>query len=76
MESLRKYLPDFLIRFNNGDHMILEIKGVERDKDKKSGRTLMKWCKAVSATKRYGKWTWDVSETERIKGCACEAYSG
>lgn len=59
---VRKYLPDFLIRFSNGDHMVLEIKGLERDKDKEKWAYLDEWCKAVSATKRYGRWTWGVSK--------------
>lgn len=60
--AVRKYLPDFLVRFKNGNHLILEIKGLETEKDKEKWAYLDEWCKAVSATKRYGTWTWDVSK--------------
>ncbi len=60
--AVRKYLPDFLVRFNNGNHLILEIKGVETEKDKEKWAYLDEWCKAVSATRRFGTWTWDVSK--------------
>lgn len=60
--GVRKYIPDFLVRFANGNHFILEIKGKEKELDKDKWAYLDEWCKAVTATKRYGVWTWDVSK--------------
>lgn len=60
--AIRKYIPDFLVRFNSGKHLILEVKGQETDKDKEKWSYLDEWCKAVTSTGRYGKWVWDVSK--------------
>jgi type III restriction enzyme len=74
---VRKYLPDFLVRFTNGDHLILEIKGLERDKDKEKWAYLDEWCKAVTSTQRYGKWTWGVSkDPNELKGLLLKRYEG
>ena len=60
--AVRRYIPDFLVRYTNGHHLILEIKGLEKEKDKEKWAYLDEWCKAVTATGRFGIWTWDVSK--------------
>jgi type III restriction enzyme len=51
----RKYLPDFLVALQNGDHLIVEIKGQEGDAAIKKAAA-ERWCRAVSNDGRYGKW--------------------
>ena len=60
--AIRKYIPDFIVKFQSGKHLILEVKGQETDKDKEKWSYLDEWCKAVTSTGRYGKWVWDVSK--------------
>lgn len=59
--AVKNYLPDFLIRFKGGKHLILEIKGVETEQDREKWAYLSEWCKAVTASKRYGTWVYDVA---------------
>lgn len=60
--AIKNYLPDFLIRFKGGKHLILEIKGVETEQDREKWAYLDEWCKAVTSTKRYGTWVYDVAK--------------
>lgn len=57
----QRYFPDFIIRFKNGSHLILETKGQDRDKDKTKRNFLELWVKAINAHGGFGKWHWDVS---------------
>ena len=57
----RTYTPDFIVRLTNGDHLILEVKGVERDKDSHKWEAMKEWVKAVSQDKENGQWHFDVS---------------
>lgn len=58
---VQRYFPDFLIRFKNGSHMVLETKGLDREKDKTKRSFLDQWCKAVNQHGGFGKWSWAVS---------------
>ncbi|MDR0336631.1 MAG: DEAD/DEAH box helicase family protein [Planctomycetaceae bacterium] len=58
---IRKYIPDFIIRFKNGTKLILETKGRDTDQDKTKRDFLDEWCKAVNQDGRFGKWCWNVS---------------
>jgi type III restriction enzyme len=58
---VQRYFPDFLIRFTNGSHLVLETKGQDRDKDKTKRQFLDLWCKAVNQHGGFGKWSWAVS---------------
>ncbi|MDR2169152.1 MAG: DEAD/DEAH box helicase family protein, partial [Planctomycetaceae bacterium] len=58
---IRKYIPDFIIRFKNGTKLILETKGQDTDQDKSKREALDEWCKAINQDKRFGKWRWNVS---------------
>ncbi len=57
----RKYYPDFLIRLKNGQYMILETKGREREQDKIKRNSLDEWVKAVNDYGGLGDWRWAVS---------------
>ena len=56
-----RYFPDFIIKLKTGDHLILETKGLDRDKDKTKRAFLDEWCRAVNQHGGFGKWSWAVS---------------
>ncbi len=56
-----RYFPDFMIRFKNGDHLVLETKGLDREKDKTKRSFLKLWCDAVNQHGGFGKWHYAVS---------------
>ncbi len=58
---VHRYFPDFIIRFKNGSQLVLETKGLDREKDKTKRSFLDQWCKAVSQHGGFGKWIWAVS---------------
>lgn len=58
---IRKYYPDFIIKFKNGQHLILETKGQDTDKDKTKREFLYKWCQAINQHGGFGMWRWTVS---------------
>lgn len=51
----RKYLPDFIVRLTNGDHLIVEIKGQIGDAMIKKAAA-ERWCTAVTNSARFGSW--------------------
>ena len=55
---VRKYRPDFLVRLQSGDLLILETKGQETDQDKVKWRYLDEWTQAVNAHGGFGRWRW------------------
>jgi type III restriction enzyme len=50
-----EYVPDFIVRLDNGVHLILEPKGHDELKDVK-GQAAERWVAAVNADGRYGEW--------------------
>ena len=59
--TVRKYRPDFVIRLVNGTHLILETKGITRQKDRSKHIALKEWVEAVNQDGRFGNWAWAVS---------------
>ena len=59
---VRKYRPDFLIRLNSGDMLVLETKGRDSDQDRTKRRFLDEWVGAVNAHGGFGHWIWDMSK--------------
>jgi len=59
---VKKYFPDFLIRFKSGKHLILETKGQDSEQERTKCRFLSQWVKAVNAHGSFGRWSWDVSK--------------
>ncbi len=53
---VRKYRPDFLIRLQNGEMLVLETKGQNTEQDKVKRRYLDEWCQAVNAHGGFGQW--------------------
>lgn len=58
---IRKYIPDFLIRLDNGKMLVLETKGQETRRDKVKREALAEWIEAVNNTGEFGLWFNDVS---------------
>ena len=46
--KMRKYTPDFIARLSNGDHLILEVKGIRKKRDIQKWNFMKNWTKAVS----------------------------
>ncbi|MFL5813745.1 MAG: BPTD_3080 family restriction endonuclease [Bdellovibrionia bacterium] len=58
---VRKYIPDFLIKLENGTTLILEVKGQETDRDKAKWAFMQEWISAINGDGRFGRWSWAVS---------------
>lgn len=58
---IRKYYPDFLIRLANGDHLVLEVKGQDSQKERTKREYLNEWIEAVNSQGGFGKWHSGVS---------------
>ena len=46
--KMRNYTPDFIVKLSNGDHLILEVKGIKKKRDINKWGFMRNWCKAVS----------------------------
>jgi type III restriction enzyme len=53
----RKYLPDFLVRVGENEHLLVEIKGQLGDAMLKKAAA-ERWCRAVTNDGRFGRWTY------------------
>jgi type III restriction enzyme len=59
---VRKYRPDFLVRLDNSDMLILETKGQDTEQDQVKRRYLDEWAQAVNAHGGFGRWYWAVAK--------------
>lgn len=53
---VRKYLPDYLIRLDNGKTLILETKGQETRRDVEKRKALAEWVSTINDLGEYGQW--------------------
>ena len=53
---VRKYLPDYLIRLDNGKTLILETKGQETRRDVEKRKALSEWVSTINNLGEYGQW--------------------
>ncbi|WP_407400396.1 BPTD_3080 family restriction endonuclease [Anaerovibrio sp.] len=51
-----KYVPDYLIKLDNGHMLVLEVKGKESERDKVKRQYLQEWIEAVNSTGEFGIW--------------------
>jgi len=58
---VQKYRPDFIIRLKTGNHLILEVKGQDTQRDRTKREFLDEWVRAVNEHGGFGKWQWAVS---------------
>ena len=56
-----KYVPDFLIKLDNGKILVLETKGKMTDKDRVKREALARWIALVNDVGNLGKWCSDIS---------------
>lgn len=54
--ATHKYRPDYLIQLITDDHVVLEVKGEETDRDKVKRQYLEAWVYAVNENGRFGRW--------------------
>ena len=54
--EVHAYYPDFLIKINNENYLIVETKGVKKDQDEYKWNALKEWCLAINNLKNYGNW--------------------
>lgn len=59
--SRRRYLPDFIVRLNNGLNLVLEIKGVDSPQDQAKREAVRQWTAAVNEKGGFGRWAFDVA---------------
>lgn len=50
------YYPDFIIRFNKGRYLVLEVKGQKTEQDKAKWAAAEEWVQAVNHDGRFGVW--------------------
>jgi type III restriction enzyme len=58
---VRKYRPDFLVRFKSGTYLVLETKGKDTEQDRTKRHFLGGWVNAVNGHGGFGRWSHDVS---------------
>ena len=57
----RNYTPDFIVKLSNGDHFILEVKGIKKKRDIQKWVFMENWCKAVSENLKKN-WHFKISQ--------------
>ncbi|NQU77105.1 type III restriction endonuclease subunit R, partial [Candidatus Falkowbacteria bacterium] len=58
--QIHTYYPDYIIKFKNNRHLILEVKGQIKEQDKAKWQAAKEWVKAVNANDNFGKWEFKV----------------
>ena len=66
---VRKYRPDFIVRLESGDMLVLETKGQQDEQTDAKRRALELWVRAVNQHGGFGKWSAEMATTPgQIKG--------
>ncbi|MCS1410270.1 MAG: hypothetical protein M2R45_03462 [Verrucomicrobia subdivision 3 bacterium] len=60
---VKKYRPDFLIRLQSGEILVLETKGQQTEQDNVKHEYMQEWIAAVNNDNRFGRWQFAVSRT-------------
>ena len=58
--QLHTYYPDYIIRFQNDRHLIVEVKGRTKEQDQAKWVAAKEWVRAVNASKKFGTWEFKV----------------
>ena len=54
--TVHKYRPDFIVKLANGEHLVLEVKGQDRPKEKAKRDALKRWAAAINHDGSFGVW--------------------
>jgi type III restriction enzyme len=73
---VQKYRPDFIIRLKSGDHLVLEVKGQDTQRDKTKRRFLDEWVKSVNQHGGFGRWRWAVSQNPADLSTILSTHAG
>jgi type III restriction enzyme len=58
--SSRNFVPDYLIRLNNGKTLVLEVKGQDSEQNRAKRAAMAVWIKAVNEQGGFGQWRFEV----------------
>ena len=58
--SSRNFVPDYLIRLNNGKTLVLEVKGVDDERNRVKRGAMAVWIRTVNEQGGFGQWCFDV----------------
>jgi type III restriction enzyme len=58
-----KFLPDFIVRLQNGATLILEVKGFHGEKEEAKFQAAKRWVSAVNNWGRMGRWAFHVCKS-------------
>ncbi|WP_367027457.1 hypothetical protein ABZN20_09395 [Methylococcus sp. ANG] len=58
--SSRNFVPDYLIRLNNGKTLVLEVKGQDSERNRAKRAAMDIWIQAVNEQGGFGQWCFDV----------------
>jgi type III restriction enzyme len=50
------FTPDFIARLVDGDHLVIEVKGLEREQDRSKDVGAQRWMAAVNHWGKLGRW--------------------
>ncbi|WP_227369458.1 BPTD_3080 family restriction endonuclease [Halomonas sp. M20] len=57
--SSRNFIPDYLIRLNNGKTLVLEVKGQDSAQNAAKREAMKAWVEAVNIQGGFGQWAFD-----------------
>jgi len=58
--QVKTYYPDYIIKFKDNRHLILEVKGQPKEQDKAKWQSAREWVKAVNINGNFGTWEFKV----------------
>ncbi|MCE7915491.1 MAG: type III restriction endonuclease subunit R [Nitrosomonas sp. PRO4] len=58
--SSRNFVPDYLIRLDNGKTLVLEVKGPDDERNRIKRAAMVLWIKTVNEQGGFGQWCFDV----------------
>ncbi len=73
--SQHVYLPDFLVKLNNGKTLILEVKGYEDEQTRAKHQAAKRWCEAVSRWRQMGRWQFAVCREPNLLRNVLEQFT-
>ncbi len=54
--SSRNFVPDYVIRFRNGEMLVLEVKGQDSEQNRAKRAAMDIWIRAVNEQGGFGQW--------------------